>query len=45
MEQLKRSVVKEPDEILGPAVFLYIFGVIAWLGAVIGWVFWFRGYA
>ena len=45
MSQLKVSVVPEPDERVAPAVFLYIFGVIAWLFAVIAWVFWFRGYA
>jgi len=39
------SVVKEADEKSAPLVFAYIFGVIAWLGAVMAWVFWFRGYA
>lgn len=35
----------EADESVAPAVILYIFGVIAWLAAVIAWVFYFRGYA
>lgn len=39
------SVVKEPDETLAPLVFLYISSVLVWLGAVLAWVFWFRGYA
>jgi hypothetical protein len=39
------SVVKEPDETLAPLAFVYIAGAIAWLGAVLAWVFWFRGYA
>jgi len=39
------SVVKEPDEALAPLVFLYIGGVLLWLGAVLAWAFWFRGYA
>jgi hypothetical protein len=42
---LSKSVVVEPDEAVAPVVFLYIFGVIAWLSAVIAWVFYFRGYA
>jgi hypothetical protein len=37
--------VVEPDEVVAPFVFIYIFAVIAWLGAVIAWVFYFRGYA
>ncbi len=46
MTQTQRtvSVVKEPDEVLGPLVFVYIGGVIAWLGAVLAWCL-FRGYA
>lgn len=40
-----RSVVVEADEVVAPLVFAYIFGVIAWLAAVIAWVFYFRGYA
>lgn len=43
--QRRVSVVKELDEHLAPLVFLYIFGVLAWLGAALAWVFWFRGYA
>jgi hypothetical protein len=43
--QRRVSVVKESDEIVAPAVFLYIFGVLIWLFAVIAWVFYFRGYA
>ncbi len=39
------SVVKEPDEIVGPLVFVYLGGVLTWLAAVIAWVFYFRGYA
>jgi hypothetical protein len=45
MTQRTVSVVKEPDEIAAPLVFLYIFGVLAWLSAIIAWVFYFRGYA
>jgi hypothetical protein len=45
VSQLSKSVVMEPDEVVAPVVFLYIFGVIAWLSAVIAWVFYFRGYA
>lgn len=41
----KVSVVREPDEFAAPAVFLYIFGVLVWLAAVLAWVFWYRGYA
>ena len=36
---------KERDEVAAPFVFLYILGVIAWISAVVAWVFWFRGYA
>ena len=45
MTQRVVSAVKEPDEIAAPLVFLYIFGALAWLFAVIAWVFYFRGYA
>jgi hypothetical protein len=45
MANLAKSVVMESDESIAPAVILYTFGVIAWLGAVISWVFYFRGYA
>jgi hypothetical protein len=45
MTQRTVSVVKEPDEILAPLVFVYLGGVVAWLFAVIAWVFYFRGYA
>jgi hypothetical protein len=45
VEQRTRSVVKEPDEIVAPVVFAYIFATIAWLFAALAWVFWFRGYA
>ncbi|MCE9564802.1 MAG: hypothetical protein K8U57_22440 [Planctomycetes bacterium] len=45
MHQLKRSIVREPDELLAPLVFLYMAGVIATLTAALAWVFWFRGYA
>ena len=45
MASFAKSVVMEADESIAPAVILYIFGVIAWLGAVIAWVFYFRGYA
>ena len=43
--QRTESVVKEPDEIAAPVVFIYLAGVIVWLFAVIAWVFYFRGYA
>ena len=45
MANLAKCVVMEPDEWVAPAVILYTFGIIAWLGAVIAWVFYFRGYA
>ena len=45
MASPEKPVVFEPDEEVAPVVFLYIFGVIAWLAAVIAWVFYFRGYA
>jgi hypothetical protein len=45
MADLSNSVVREPDETVARAVIVYIFGVIAWLAAVIAWVFYFRGYA
>ena len=45
MTNPQKSVVVEPDEAVAPLVFLFIFGVIAWLAAVIAWVFYFRGYA
>jgi hypothetical protein len=45
MTHLPRSVVAEPDEKVASAVIVYIFGVIAWLAAVVAWVYYFRGYA
>ena len=42
---LSKSFVTEPDEAVAPVVFLYIFGAVAWLTAIIAWVFFFRGYA
>ena len=45
MANLAKSVAIEADESAAPAVILYIFGVIAWLAAIIAWVFYFRGYA
>jgi len=45
MDSLKRSIVREPDELLAPLVFVYIAGVVAFLAASLAWVFWFRGYA
>jgi hypothetical protein len=39
------SVVKEADERLAPLAFLYVAGVVAALGAILAWVYWFRGYA
>ena len=42
---LSTSVVTEPDEAVAPLVFLYILGALAWLAAIIAWVFYFRGYA
>ena len=45
MTELRESIVPESDERAAPVVFLYIGGVLAWLFAVIAWVFWFRGYA
>jgi len=45
MTHSSQSVVVEPDEAVALFVFLYIFAVIAWLAAVIAWVFYFRGYA
>lgn len=45
MGTLRESVVPEADERAAPLVIAYIFGVLGWLGAVLAWVFWFRGYA
>jgi len=45
MSERTGSVVKEPDEAAAPVVIVYIFGVIAAIGALIAWVYWFRGYA
>lgn len=45
MANRAESVVPESDEAVARAVIVYIFGVIAWLAAVIAWVFYFRGYA
>jgi hypothetical protein len=45
MTSESHSIVSEPDEVFAPVVFVSIFGVIAWLLAVIAWVFYFRGYA
>jgi hypothetical protein len=45
MEQPQRSIVREPDEALAPAVFLYLWGVVAIFAALVAWVYWFRGYA
>jgi hypothetical protein len=42
---MRRSIVREPDEVAAPAVFAYIAIVIGWLAALLAWVFWFRGYA
>ncbi len=39
------STITEADEVAAPFVFAYIAGTIVWLGAVIAWIFWFRGYA
>ncbi len=39
------SVVKEADERVAPLVFLYSFGVVAFLLGFLAWVYWFRGYA
>ena len=45
MANLRLSIVKESDEAVAPLVFFYIFGAIAWLAAIIAWVYYFRGYA
>lgn len=45
MDTRTTSIIKEPDERAASLVFLYIFAVLGWLGAVLAWVFWFRGYA
>ncbi|MDB5310494.1 MAG: hypothetical protein JWO38_4696 [Gemmataceae bacterium] len=37
--------LRESDDTVAPFVFLYIGLVIAWLAAVLLWVFWYRGYA
>jgi hypothetical protein len=34
----------EADDTAAPFAFVYIAGVVAWLAAVLAWVFWFRGY-
>jgi len=38
-------VLLEAAEVVAPVVFAYTAGVVAWLAAVLAWVFWFRGYA
>ena len=45
MADSAKASIKEADEIVAPAVFFYISGVLAWLAAVIAWVCYFRGYA
>lgn len=37
--------VREADDAVAPFVFVYIFGVLAWIAAMLYWVFWYRGYA
>jgi hypothetical protein len=37
--------VREADEAAAPFVFVYIFGVLAWIVAMLYCVFWYRGYA
>ena len=37
--------VVEADETAAPVVMLYTAAVVAWLVALLAWVFWFRGYA
>jgi hypothetical protein len=36
---------REPDEVAAPFVNVYILAVVAAIGWLIAWVFWFRGYA
>jgi hypothetical protein len=36
---------KEVDEVAAQFVFTYIVAVVGGIGALIAWVFWFRGYA
>jgi hypothetical protein len=45
MSQRRVSVVREADERVAPLVFVYIACAVAWLGAVLSWVYYFRGYA
>jgi hypothetical protein len=45
MTERTESVVKESDESVAPLVFMYIWFTVAWLVAIIAWVFYFRGYA
>jgi hypothetical protein len=40
-----RAEPVEPDQIVAPLVFVYIFAVVAAIAAMLAWVFWFRGYA
>lgn len=37
--------MKEADEVAAPLVLVYLMGVLVWLGAVLAWVYHFRGYA
>ncbi len=36
---------READDRVAPFAFLYIFSVVAAIGAMLAWVYWFRGYA
>ena len=37
--------VREADDRVAPLVFVYMAGAVAWLFAVLAWVYYFRGYA
>ena len=37
--------VREADDAVAPFVFVYIFGTVAAIAAMLAWVFWYRGYA
>lgn len=45
IEARPEPAVREADEAAAPFVFAYLVVVVAWLAAVLAWVFWYRGYA
>jgi hypothetical protein len=37
--------VKEIDETVAPLVFMYLGAIVGCLGAILAWVYYYRGYA